>query len=155
LPVSQNVFQKCHRTTLCIRNPNLGAQLFSALSINGHSFDFPGFGEQERFGAPVEVLTEDILCIPPGETAMFHAIFQLVADLRGRTDVFESVPSRVSDTFLEDRKPRWILDNLITSYVLRRNVEYVLANCVIPISTESVAIITDHVALPLGWNRDN
>lgn len=42
-------------------------------------------------------------------------------------------------------------------FIVRRNLEYILGNCAVPIPSASNAIclITDHVALPLGWNRDN
>ena len=155
LPLSQNILQRSERTTLCIQNPNLGAQLLSTLNINGQPFEFPGVRDQETFDAPIDVLVEDELCIAPGESARFHARFQLLSDLKTRTDVFPSVPSEALDTLFEDTKPRWRLDNLVSTYVLRRNVEYILANCAIPVSNRSVAIVTDHVALPLGWNRDN
>ncbi len=49
----------------------------------------------------------------------------------------------------------WRNPSTLQSYLVRRNVDYILANCVIPVSDTDVAIITDHVALPLGWNRDN
>lgn len=45
-------------------------------------------------------------------------------------------------------------------YIVRRNVDYVLDNCCIRVdptnqAVKPVCVITDHVALPLGWNRDN
>lgn len=47
-------------------------------------------------------------------------------------------------------------------YIVWRNVAYMLDNCCIDIKDiwegkplDSVCVITDHVALPLGWNRDN
>lgn len=43
----------------------------------------------------------------------------------------------------------------IKTYIIRRNVDYILGNCCVPVSENEVAVLADHVALPLGWNRDN
>lgn len=44
-------------------------------------------------------------------------------------------------------------------YILWRNVDYILDSCCLQVDDvdgePSVCVITDHVALPLGWNRDN
>jgi uncharacterized protein len=42
-------------------------------------------------------------------------------------------------------------------FIVRRNLEYILGNCTVPLPSQSdvACLITDHVALPLGWNRDN
>lgn len=55
----------------------------------------------------------------------------------------------------EDIQSHWMNETLMSTYIIRRNLEYIMANCSIPTSETSVAVITDHVALPLGWNRDN
>ncbi|UKZ57633.1 hypothetical protein TrVGV298_011493 [Trichoderma virens] len=49
----------------------------------------------------------------------------------------------------------WKKPETVETYIVRRNVDYILGNCAIPVSESAVALITDHVALPLGWNRDN
>lgn len=41
-----------------------------------------------------------------------------------------------------------------SSFVIERNIEYILSCCSIPVSEEKVCIITDHQLLPLAWNRD-
>lgn len=53
----------------------------------------------------------------------------------------------------------------MAEYITWRNVDYVLDNCSIQVFAKKnqdvktaenpVCVITDHVALPLGWNRDN
>jgi hypothetical protein len=52
-------------------------------------------------------------------------------------------------------KPTWKLQDPVALQIIHGNLEYVLGNCTIPISETSICVITDHVALPLGWNRDN
>lgn len=50
----------------------------------------------------------------------------------------------------------------LADYIVWRNVDYMLNNCCISVKAsaetnaiEPVCVITDHVALPLGWPRDN
>ncbi|KAF2822536.1 hypothetical protein CC86DRAFT_79903 [Ophiobolus disseminans] len=155
LPLSQNCLRKSDDTTLRVQNPHLGAQLFSALHVNGESFDFREVKDQDTYDAPLNVLVTGNVCIPPGETANMHASFRLLSDLEHHEHDCQLLPSKILDTILRDTTPRWKLDDRLSTYVLRRNVDYILANCTVPVSASSVAVITDHVALPLGWNRDN
>ncbi|KAH8772372.1 Six-hairpin glycosidase-like protein [Hyaloscypha finlandica] len=39
--------------------------------------------------------------------------------------------------------------------IIKGNLSYILRNCAIPVGSSATCLITDHVALPLGWNRDN
>lgn len=63
----------------------------------------------------------------------------------------KSSPSDLKFGFRGD----WRLENDEASLIIKRNLEYILGNCSIPIGNNTVCLITDHVALPLGWNRDN
>jgi hypothetical protein len=155
LPQSQSILWKSNPTTLCVQNPHLGTQLFASLEVKGKAFDFGTVREQETFASPLDVGLQNKICVPAGETASFCASFRLVSDLEHRTNVFRpSGPERL-DQLLGHAHSHWKSDNLLSTYIIRRNVEYVLANCAVRISPTEVAIIADHVTLPLGWNRDN
>jgi uncharacterized protein len=43
----------------------------------------------------------------------------------------------------------------VETFIIRRNLDYILGCLAVTVSNEHVALMTDHVALPLGWNRDN
>jgi hypothetical protein len=49
----------------------------------------------------------------------------------------------------------WNLQDPVALNIILGNLQYVLGNCTLTISESSTCVITDHVALPLGWNRDN
>jgi len=51
--------------------------------------------------------------------------------------------------------PKWkTRKDTTTSFLIQRNIDYILSCCTIPITDEHVCIITDHQILPLSWNRD-
>jgi uncharacterized protein len=49
----------------------------------------------------------------------------------------------------------WKIQNESMKIIIKGNLSYILGNCSIPVSSSATCLITDHVALPLGWNRDN
>ncbi|KAL8302492.1 hypothetical protein RB597_002719 [Gaeumannomyces tritici] len=49
----------------------------------------------------------------------------------------------------------WKDPQSVETYMVRRTLDYIIGNCLVPLSEDCCAIVTDHVALPLGWNRDN
>ncbi|KAH3904311.1 hypothetical protein HBI56_008960 [Parastagonospora nodorum] len=154
LPPGCNILRKSGPNTLRVYNPNLGAQLSTSLDINGQPLVIDSVEDQDASEAVLDVFVKGKVCILPGETATFCATFRLIPDAKEHTDVFQSGMA-ISKAMLPNAKSRWKRDEILTTYVLRRNFEYILANCVVPISESSTVILTDHVALPLGWNRDN
>jgi hypothetical protein len=153
-PASRNVLRKNGQTTLCVCNPNLETQLVTRLDINGQPLDLYHVRDQEACDAPLEASTKGNICIPPGASASFYASFRLLPYTRQYRDAVQ--PVQLDPKAIQyDAKPRWRHANLLTTYIIWRNVEYILANCTVPISDSAIVIITDHVALPLGWNRDN
>ncbi|KAH7092573.1 Six-hairpin glycosidase-like protein [Paraphoma chrysanthemicola] len=153
LPLSHNRLHKIDRTTLSVCNPHLGAQLVANFNINGQPIDLQRVRDQEAYDAPLDTTVKGQLCVPPGEIAIFQTRFRLLQHTGDpeRRERFELVPQQISDL----ARPCWRRDDFLTTYIVRRNVDYILAGCVVPVSETAAAIITDHVALPLGWNRDN
>jgi hypothetical protein len=154
LPPSRNVLQKRGASIIRIANPNLGAQLLTSLDVNGKAVDTTRIPDQDASDATLEVAMANELSISSGETATFCAIFRLIPDTEERPDPFQGGIG-VLRAVCHNAKCLWKRDTLLTTYVMRRNVEYILANCVVPISVLKSVVLTDHVALPLGWNRDN
>jgi hypothetical protein len=153
-PPSCNVLRRIGDTTLRICNPNLDSQLVAQLDTNGSSLDLHHVPNEQTTNATIDAAVKGHLHIPIGGTARLCASFRLLPDTKQHTETFLSA-RYTSDAFQQDGKLRWKYDNRLTTYVLSRNVDYILANCVVPLSESTAAIVTDHVALPLGWNRDN
>jgi len=40
-------------------------------------------------------------------------------------------------------------------FVIKRNLDYILSCCAVPVEGEAICILTDHQLLPLSWNRDS
>jgi hypothetical protein len=153
-PPSCNVLRKIGETTLRVCNPNLDSQLVAQLDTDGSSLDLHHVPDEQTANATIDAAVKGNLHIPIGGTASLCASFRLLPNTKQHTENFLSA-QYTPDAFQPNGKPHWKHDNRLTTYVLSRNVEYILANCVVPLSESMAAIITDHVALPLGWNRDN
>jgi len=154
LPASRNVLDKIDATTLRVSNPNLEAQFVTRLDINGQPLVLNDVEHQEVCGRTLSACVKGKVCIPPGESATFCASFRLLPDTE-RYDHILAPPQSISHDLRSASKSRWKDDQLLTTYVVRRNVDYILGNCVLPVSDSIAVVVTDHVALPLGWNRDN
>ncbi|KAF2029494.1 hypothetical protein EK21DRAFT_112867 [Setomelanomma holmii] len=153
LPRSHNRLRKIDITTLSVYNKHLEAQLAVSLDINGAPHEFWDVKEQEVFDAPLDTAVHGRICVPAGKTAQFLTRFQL-SPKKDNNEIPKRHPAAIWDV-IDNRNSRWRRDNLTTTYVVSRNVDYILANCVIPVIGTLAAVITDHVALPLGWNRNN
>ncbi|KAF1916575.1 Six-hairpin glycosidase-like protein [Ampelomyces quisqualis] len=139
LPACQNVLTKRGLTSLRVCNPYLDAQLVTRLDIDGQPRLLHDVQDQEVSNATLDISVNGKTCIPPGASARFCASFRLSPDTEQHTDVFPDAQLR-SDIIQQDMKPRWRDDPLLTTYVIRRNVEYILANCVLPVSASTAVI---------------
>lgn len=136
-----------------ILNRYLNAHLEGSLWHNGNAVQLSNIADQTFVGIPVGVSFSDMIDIPANSSQSLMATFRLIPDVvvRGKQ---EMVPPEL---FPEPHSIHdWTtMDSSDASFSVRRNLEYILGNCTIPVSDTEVALITDHVALPLGWNRDN
>jgi len=155
LPASRNVLETIDPNTLRVCNPNLKAQCVARLDINGQPLQLHGIQHQEVSDATLSASVKGRVCIPPRKSATFCASFRLLPDTERHDPILPPPQSTLFFDLRRSLKPLWIDDHLLTTYVLRRNVEYILGNCVLPVSDSVAVVVTDHVALPLGWNRDN
>lgn len=154
LPQSLNQLEKGEQNSLTILNPCLGAQLLVALTLGDAFVDLSSVDNQERFDRPLETQFDSICNVPPRSTLVLRTIFRLHPD-SGKFDRLAWARSAPQSTIGCQSISAWKDDHTITTYIIKRNLHYILSNCLVPITDEIVAIITDHVALPLGWNRDN
>lgn len=89
------------------------------------------------------VVASGTITVNPGIETVVTASYRLYE----QNDVLEKPP--VSRQGWKSSLPTKI------EYIVRRNLEYILANCSLHTASNSVCIITDHQVLPLGWTRDN
>lgn len=151
IPDSENVLKLLNeRRGFAIVNPNLGAHIEGQLEQNGkpllleNSLDNRVFKE-----SPVDARVSGVLEIHPHETKVINQRLRLFADIDVR-DSFQK-----SSSIRPKTGSVWKHGDSEGMLIVHRNFGYIVGNCAIPISETDACILTDHVALPLGWNRDN
>lgn len=152
IPKSENVFKAARDgSSFSLHNPNLGASVEGRVwcsSPEGIAFDLD-VTEKTFYDEPVKAESTAVVEIAPGSGLTFTVSF------------LPQIGNSLSQQFRQDirsnsRQPcKWRFQDAAASKIVLGNLEYVLGNCMIPISDKSTCVITDHVALPLGWNRDN
>jgi hypothetical protein len=100
-------------------------------------------------GQPTCLEFHETLKIPPGQTRTLISTYRL----RSGTDFWEIPPTLPN--LKTHGKEGWKIRNESMSLIIKGNLSYILGNCTIPVTDNVTCLITDHVALPLGWNRDN
>lgn len=135
-----------------IVNPHLSAHFQGSLEDDGNLVDFrDAIREQSFIESPVKSSYSHLLEIPPGTSRTLTARFTLRPGVtyQGSGDK-RKVQSVGFPTV-------WPTPEKVGRFIVRRNLEYILGNCTIPLapSKHAVCLLTDHVALPLGWMRDN
>ncbi|KIX06673.1 uncharacterized protein Z518_04649 [Rhinocladiella mackenziei CBS 650.93] len=153
IPPSENrVGLQNHGQDVVVVNPHLSAHLQGCLKSDGKPVDLRGDIEEKVFhNAPVAGDFSRMLEVPAKESRRLMARFTLR-------------PGTTCQTFSDDEitlsvglPSIWPTSETTGRFIVRRNLEYILGNCSIPLSPLRgvVCLITDHVALPLGWMRDN
>ena len=142
-----------NETAYVVSNPILGANLSGRLFVDGQPAPLDGVTSAVSKGTLEQAKTTDqVLTAGPKSTVTLVAWFKLSPGL-------EPVPPPAQPPKVDDRSigvdDIWHDAKTAKSYILRRNVDYILGNCCYPVDNDIIGIITDHVALPLGWNRDN
>ena len=154
LPLSENqVSHLAEYQILAVVAKHLEAHFVCAVEIDGRALSFGNSIQQQTcVGKPVRGQMKGILSIP-GKTSK-----TLVARYCLRSGVSPKVMQAASSFPSERPSIRfWVGHETRAQFLVRRNLDYILGCCsvVIPGSREIVCMLTDHVALPLGWNRDN
>ncbi|KAF1961834.1 hypothetical protein CC80DRAFT_531630 [Byssothecium circinans] len=152
LPESRNTLRVGEKGVVEIANTALGAQLRCSFEIDGDIVDVSHLTNQEVHDKPLDLVVPHQIRIPTNRSVKVQGRFRLSPN----TDIhIPSISRAVDKSLTKDEPSPWKHEAFITTYILRRNVDYILANCSIPVSPTATCIIADHVALPLGWNRDN
>lgn len=141
-----------HGRRYTIANRHLGACLNGSLEIDDIPVELINIANETFVGTPVAVSLSDMIKLPANASRSLTARFRLIPDatIKERFEIPRS--ERLPGIGFSQN---WITSENHALFILRRNLEYILGNCTIPVSDTEVALITDHVALPLGWNRDN
>lgn len=151
IPEPLNIFQIAKdgsRFTAC--NPNLGATVEGHFSSDCVEFLDMDFDDSNQVFRRESIVSKATTCIKvlPGVPVTLKLSILLRAD-----NSFNPPEIRTGNNKIHP--PTWKLQDPAALSIIHGNLEYVLGNCMVPISETSTCVITDHVALPLGWNRDN
>ena len=154
LPPSENHLQ-LHGNAgyFTVSNRFLGARMHGCLDLNGSQVALDGLQESAEHGRPLAAALERTISLAPNAKLELAARFELSPDTGSANDQRQSVAQKAAPREAEERD--WHQSEKLETYIVRRNLDYILGNCTVPVSDDAVAVITDHVALPLGWNRDN
>lgn len=152
IPESLNLFQVARNgSKFALQNPNLSTTVDGEFSTDSTECSSMIFNDSPQAFRREPVKSKATACIKvmPGVPVTLTLTFRLRAE-----DSFIPLPEkRIGANPIH--KPIWKLQDPAALNIIHGNLEYVLGNCMIPISEISTCVITDHVALPLGWNRDN
>lgn len=150
IPPSENDFQLLDLgKTWAIINENLDAMVDGNFYLNGQPIDLSvGLSEEVFHGKPASKMFPGKLQLHPGQQITAVCTFKVQPGIT--PSHLSSCPSVVSPRLTGS----WKLPDNELGMIIRRNLEYILGNCTLHVE-KGVCFITDHVALPLGWNRDN
>jgi uncharacterized protein len=151
IPESKNVFNiQEDRGRFVVTSPNLDAKLEGSLVVDGHPVDLMSQLQScTSHAKPISAMYASKVRVQPGRSITLAATFYL------SSGVISSKMDSVNRLYSTAAREQWQLGNDEEGMIIKRNLEYILGNCTIPVGDGEVCLITDHVALPLGWNRDN
>lgn len=94
------------------------------------------------------------ISLAKGETRVLSIVYTLTSS---EEEPFTPDAARVEEWAQKAKMglPKWqVGKETTTSFLIQRNIDYILSCCTVPVTDEHVCIITDHQILPLSWNRD-
>lgn len=138
--------------TMTIFNRHLGAHIVGVFEIEGKMQHLGEHIQQQGWkDKPVEASVNGVVAVPAQGCKSMTAKFRFQSGVSAKP-----LPGRLK--FSGDPEAKfWREYENTARFIIRRNLDYILGSCSVPLSSSAdvVCIITDHVALPLGWNRDN
>lgn len=140
--------------SICIDNPNLPAWLDCALYSDGVQIPLNGLATESS--QPISFVRSVHMDISPWTKRDLTAIYRLSAT-PANLKLPKQLEAQMNSTFtprsgfVYPPESNGSLDN----FVIRRTLDYILSCCCIPIGEDAICVLTDHIALPLGWHRDN
>ncbi len=153
IPKSENkISTTSDQQGFSITNAPLGAHLDGYLEGDGQRIDMErAIQEQTFIDSPVTGRYSGSLEVPPRGVRSLTAKFILQPGVVPHSGEEIRLPQRMGLPKLQGSP------EATGRFIVRRNLEYILGNCAVPVppSKQAVCLLTDHVALPLGWMRDN
>jgi len=151
IPPPRNEFQLFDGSRAwAVINPNLDAMVQGSLFFDGLPVLLePLKVEDVSLHLPVRAAFRGTVQILPGTTHTLTSTYRLQPGTK-----FAELLSSLTNVGLSPAE-RWAVKNENMNLIVKGNLSYILGNCTIPVSKSATCLITDHVALPLGWNRDN
>jgi hypothetical protein len=150
IPVPSNTFALSEdRYVWSVTNSNLDGILEGSLSCDGLFVQLdPELEEISELEKPVSARCHGTIDIMPGAERTLVSTFKLrPGEKQAPITPFHSSVSKARE--------HWKLPENEITLIIQRNLAYILGNCTVPVGRDTICFITDHVALPLGWNRDN
>jgi hypothetical protein len=183
MPRSENRYTLINdNKSFAITNLYLEAHLEGCLEVDGETVVLQNQQDQVTHGTPVNAKIPYWIELTPRAKRSVVARFQLYSDTKVRGNFKPVLVNRrlaasdsaalslLSSSDPADSRLPLIRNSSIAPlslvrlklersslehFIIRRNMDYILGCLAVPVSNEHVALMTDHVALPLGWNRDN
>jgi hypothetical protein len=151
IPPSKNTLRLFeHGRSWAIINSNLDAMVEGSLYCNGQPVPLEAeIDETVALGKPIKSTFHGSLQLLHGQSCTLVSTFLLKPGTNPSRKPLMPVLMALCS------KGQWRLEKNELSLIVTRNLEYILGSCTIPINKGTTCFITDHVALPLGWNRDN
>jgi hypothetical protein len=151
IPPPRNTLQLFeHGRSWAVVNSNLDASVEGSLTCDDKPVPLEaGIQEETVLEQPIKANFRGSIRTLPSESHTFISTYRL----RPGTHMAKQASLPIS--MPTGSRGQWKLENNEVGLIIKRNLEYILGNCAIPISKNATCFIADHVALPLGWNRDN
>jgi uncharacterized protein len=104
--------------------------------------------------APVDYTHTEQITLGKEETRVITIIYTLTPSEK-RPFIPSALQAKEWTRKAKDLLPKWQTGHdETTSFIIQRNLDYILSCCAIPVTDEHVCVLTDHQILPLSWNRD-
>jgi uncharacterized protein len=152
LPKSSNCLELGDGGTFAVTNRFLEAKVQGCVGVDGQGLDLrTNLQLSACDDAPVTAVVSGEDDFDAGMTREYTMVLRL--------SHVSTLPALALDSALQTTSKLAVWNNAENQaqFIVRRNLEYILGNCTVPLPSRSdvACLITDHVALPLGWNRDN
>jgi hypothetical protein len=147
LPEQMNALQ-VRENHISISNKNLDARADIYLYANGNPLMITP--HRASSAEPIDYADRIQIDVPAGETGRLELQYTLSAGY-GDIRVLPAATAE-SPSFAEHREIRETHDTF--EFIIRRNLDYILSCCAVPVGDERYCVLTDHQLLPLSWNRD-
>jgi uncharacterized protein len=139
---------------LSIENTNLSSTFYCALYSDKNGLRLHGLEQESPL--PINVQHPFRLEIAPYGKRQLTALFRLDQHLASKClpkrFIVPSWDTSDSSGFVYHNESK---EKDLNNFVIRRALDYIVSCCCIPINGSAICVLTDHIALPLGWNRDN